>query len=87
MRLIVFEDGPMPGVGARFRDQVNLSPDDTAVLGRQDPAHELHLLHRVDAHDVDVIASAVLGDAALLGIRVSIRAIHAISRFRWRPGH
>ena len=67
----------MPGVGSRFRDQVHLAAHHAAVLGRQYAAHKLHLLDGIDAHHVDVIPRAILRDAALLGIRVGIRSIHA----------
>src|SRR5258707_15169170 len=62
-----------------LRIQFHLAADHPAVLGRQYAAHQLHLLDGIDAHHVDVIPGSILGDAALLGIRVGIRAVYTNS--------
>ena len=80
MRLIVLKERAVTAIRARFRNQVYLAADDTAKFRRKNAAHHLDFFDGVDAHDIDIVPVAVLGDAALFGVGIGVRAIHADAR-------
>jgi lipoprotein signal peptidase len=66
----------VPIVGASLTDQIDRTADDAAVLGLHNAAHDLHFFHAFNAHDVHVVATAVILESASFGgHRIRIGAV------------
>ena len=70
--LEVFQQRTLELIGPRSRDHVDLPADRATIFRRQDTFDDLHLGHRLDAQDLDLVLAAVVAKATVL--RIGLRA-------------
>ena len=74
----VLEQAAVPLVGAGAAEQVHLTADHVAVLGRRHAFDRVNLLNGLDAHDVDQIGLQVIRGVTAFGVSAGIGAINCI---------
>ncbi len=78
--LKVVEHGAVERIGARAADHVDLAAGDAAIFGRQHAFDDLYLSDRVDAHDRNLVLTAVLIHRPLFGTRIRFSPIDGDAR-------
>src|SRR4051812_1227057 len=66
----------MESIGAGTRNQIDLPPSRTTVFGRQNSFNHLDFRNGLDAHDADLILSAIRVNPPRLIVGSSVSAIN-----------